>query len=195
MKRFMWLRPKPSWLRYVGLALLLSGPAGAAAQVFPTLSGLVLGPTTAPIEFATITLHRAADSTVVKTEFSDSQGAFRLDAPAGARYRLSAAQVGFDRYWSAPFELPAAGLSLPAISLANSAATTLKEVTVTARKPLFERQADRTVVNVEGSTLAAGNTTLDVLGRSPGVTVDGNDNLGLRGRQGCWCCSTASACP
>jgi ferric enterobactin receptor len=171
-----------SFFRTFAVLLLAAGTVQAQSRA--SLMGTVSSAAGAPIEFATITLHRAADSTVVKTEFSDSQGAFRLDAPAGARYRLSAAQVGFDRYWSAPFELPAAGLSLPAISLANSAATTLKEVTVTARKPLFERQADRTVVNVEGSTLAAGNTTLDVLGRSPGVTVDGNDNLGLRGRQG-----------
>ena len=37
-----------------------------------------------------------------------------------------------------------------------------------------EHEADRTIVNVEGSTLAAGNTSLDVLRRSPGVTVDGS---------------------
>ncbi|QIL75260.1 TonB-dependent receptor domain-containing protein [Hymenobacter sp. HDW8] len=73
---------------------------------------------------------------------------------------------------------------MPAITLQKSAATQLKEVQVVGQKPLFERLADRTVVNVEGSTLAAGNTTLDVLARAPGVTVDGNDNLALRGRQG-----------
>jgi ferric enterobactin receptor len=183
MKRFMWLRPKPSWLRYVGLALLLSGPAGAAAQVFPTLSGLVLGPTTAPIEFATCTLHRATDSVVVKTEFSDEQGRFQVEHLPLGRYLLSASQLGFERYWTPTFELPAAGLALPTITLKASAATTLKEVVVVGQKPLFERLADRTVVNVEGSTLAAGNTTLDVLARAPGVTVS-NDNLALRGKQG-----------
>ncbi|GAB3846316.1 outer membrane beta-barrel family protein [Hymenobacter terrigena] len=137
-----------------------------------------------PVEFATITLHRAADSAVVKTEFSDAQGRFQLAAPSGARYRVSAAQVGFERYWSAPFELPAAGLALPAFALQASAATALKEVTVTARKPLFERQADRTVVNVEDSPLTAGSTTLDVLTRAPGVTVGSGDALSLKGREG-----------
>ncbi|HEX8330918.1 MAG TPA: TonB-dependent receptor [Hymenobacter sp.] len=65
-----------------------------------------------------------------------------------------------------------------------SQATALKEVTVTARKPLFERQADRTVVNVEDSPLSAGSTTLDVLTRSPGVTVGSGDALSLKGRSG-----------
>ncbi|WP_236943296.1 TonB-dependent receptor [Hymenobacter sp. PAMC 26628] len=141
-------------------------------------------PAGAPVEFATITLHRATDSAVVKSEFTDAKGAFALRAPAGGRYLASAAQVGYERYWSAPFELPAAGLVLPAVALRTSAATALQEVVVVGQKPLFEHLADRTVVNVENSLLAAGNTALDVLARAPGVTVDGSDNLALRGRQG-----------
>src|SRR6476661_912353 len=173
-----------SFSKGLWLALLLGTPAVVSAQQRAAVSGSLSTPAGGPVEFATVTLHRAADSTVVKTEFSDEKGAFRLEAAPGARYLVSAAQVGFERYWSAPLELPATGLSLPAITLRSSAATALKEVTVTAKRPVFERQADRTVVNVEGSALAAGNTTLDVLSRSPGVTVDGSDNLGLRGRQG-----------
>ncbi|OGX89987.1 hypothetical protein BEN49_24215 [Hymenobacter coccineus] len=92
--------------------------------------------------------------------------------------------MGYERYWSAPFALPAAGLALPAVVLRTSAATALREVVVLGQKPLFEHLADRTVVNVENSPLAAGNTALDVLARAPGVTVDGSDNLALRGRQG-----------
>ncbi|MGY2133600.1 outer membrane beta-barrel protein [Hymenobacter sp. HD11105] len=136
------------------------------------------------IEYATVTLHRAADSAMVKTEFSDAQGAFRFEQAVPGRYLVSAAQVGFVRAWSGPFEVGAADQTLPALVLKASQATALKEVTVIGQKPLYERLADRTVVNVEGSTLAAGNTTLDVLNRAPGVTVDGSDNLALRGKQG-----------
>jgi ferric enterobactin receptor len=156
----------------------------AFGQSTAPISGVVLGPAGAPVEFATITLHRALDSTAVKSEFSDAKGAFTLRAPAGARYLVSAAQVGYGRYWSAPFELPAVGLGLPKVALRTSAATALKEVVVTGQKPLFEHQADRTIVNVENSPLAAGNTALNVLARAPGVTVDGSDNLALRGKQG-----------
>jgi len=168
--------------------LVLVGVVGAAtaghAQAPASAVTGSVGSAGGAIEFATVTLHRAADSAVVKTEFSDTKGAFRFDKVAVGRYRVSASQVGFVRHWSAPFEVPAEGLALPGFTLQTSAATALKEVTVVGQKPLFERLADRTVVNVEGSTLAAGNTSLDVLARSPGVTVDGNDNLALRGRQG-----------
>lgn len=162
----------------------VGGALSAAGQGTAPVTGGVRDPAGAPVEFATITLHRAADSTVVKSEFSDDKGAFELRAAAGGRYLMSAAQVGYERYWSTPFELPATGLVLPAVVLRPSAATALREVRVIGHQPLFEHQADRTIVNVENSPLAAGNTALDVLTRTPGVTVDGSDNLALRGRQG-----------
>ncbi|UOG76276.1 TonB-dependent receptor [Hymenobacter tibetensis] len=158
--------------------------APALAQSATTITGTIRTAAGAPIDYATVTLHRATDSTVVKTEFTDASGAFRFERPTEGRYRVSAVQMGFVRHWSEPFALASGGVALPGIVLQSSGATALKEVQVIGQKPLFERLADRTVVNVEGSTLAAGNTTLDVLSRAPGVTVDGNDNLALRGRQG-----------
>ena len=162
----------------------MGGALPALGQGTAPVTGAVLDPAGAAVEFATITLHRATDSAVVKSEFSDAKGTFALRAPAGGRYLVSAAQVGYVRYWSAPFELPTTGLVLPPVALRTSAATVLQEVTVLGQKPLFEHQADRTIVNVENSPLAAGNTALDVLTRAPGVTVDGSDNLALRGKQG-----------
>jgi outer membrane receptor protein involved in Fe transport len=172
----------PSRLAAGLLPLLAAAPA--LAQSPATVTGAVRTEASAPIDYATVTLHRAQDSTVIKTEFSDAAGAYRFEAAAAGRYLVSAAQVGYQRRWSAAFELPAGGLALPTLALPVSAATQLKEVQVVGQKPLFERLADRTVVNVEGSTLAAGNNTLDVLSRSPGVSVDANDNLALRGRAG-----------
>ncbi|GAB3825352.1 TonB-dependent receptor [Hymenobacter jeollabukensis] len=167
--------------------LLLSGLGLAQvsyAQTAATVSGAVRSSAGAAIDYATVTLHRAKDSTVVKTEFSDDKGLFAFEqAPAG-QYLVSASQVGFERQWSRPFDVGGEKVAVPALTLAASAATQLKEVKVTGTRPQFERLADRTVVNVENSPLSAGNTSLDVLRRSPGVTVDGSDNLALRGRQG-----------
>ena len=169
------------WPLLLGLGLL---PLAGAAQQTAPLAGSVRSEAGLPLEFVTLTLHRAVDSVVVKTEFSDAQGQFRFAAPVSGRYLVSAAQVGYGRFWSPVLAVPAGGLELPAIGLRPSAATTLQEVTVTARKPLYERQAGGTVINVADSPLAAGATALEVLDRAPGVSTDGKDNLSLRGRQG-----------
>jgi len=135
------------------------------------------------VEVATVTLHRAADSVVVKAEFSDDGGLYQFTMPAPGRYRVSASQVGYERTWSEVVTVATESIRIPELTLKPDQATTLNEVKVVGQKPLYERLADRTVVNVEGSPLAAGNTSLDILARSPGVTVDNNDNLALRGRQ------------
>ncbi|UPL50736.1 outer membrane beta-barrel protein [Hymenobacter sublimis] len=167
-------------------AVILLLPFSTRAQVHPAaVVGTVRTSTGAAVEYATITLHRAADSAVVKTEFSDAAGQFHLAPSVGGRYLVSAAQLGYGRAWLGPLEVTAAPLPAPlAFVLTAGAATQLKGVTVTGQRPTFERLADRTIVNVEGSTLSAGNTVLDVLGRAPGVSLDANDNLALRGKQG-----------
>ncbi|UOQ70525.1 carboxypeptidase-like regulatory domain-containing protein [Hymenobacter cellulosilyticus] len=140
-------------------------PSAATAQTASTATGRVQTEAGAPIDYATVTLHRAADSMLVKTEFSDAKGEYRFEQLAAGKYRVSAAQVGYNRAWSAAFELPGSGV-VAAITLRVNSATQLKEVQVVGQKPLFERQADRTIVNVEGSTLAVGNSTLEVLSRA-----------------------------
>ena len=173
---------KYCWL--IGLLVSTLAPLAARAQDRATVRGTVANERGLPVELATVTLHREADSVVVKTEFSDAKGEFLVESPAGGRYRLSVAQVGYARYWSAPLELSARAQQLGPITLKASAATALKDVTVTGRKALFEHSPNGTLVNVADNPLAAGATALDVLGRSPGVTIDAGGNLALRGRQG-----------
>src|SRR5205085_1322353 len=48
----------------------------------------------------------------------------------------------------------------------------------------IQKLTDRIVVNVEGSIISAGSTAFDVLDRSPGVTIDQNDQIALRGKAG-----------
>ena len=59
----------------------------------------------------------------------------------------------------------------------------LKTVIVTGRKPLITRKPDRFIINVENSYLANGNTGLEVLQKSPGIWVDQNGKISVKGGQ------------
>lgn len=61
---------------------------------------------------------------------------------------------------------------------------TLNTVTITGSKPLIEHKIDRTVMNVANSVLAAGNSAMDILERAPGGSVDKDDSISLKGKQG-----------
>ncbi len=54
---------------------------------------------------------------------------------------------------------------------------------VTARKPFIEQKIDKMVVNVDAAVTNAGSTVLEVLEKSPGVTVDRDGQIALKGKQ------------
>ncbi len=61
----------------------------------------------------------------------------------------------------------------------------LDEVIVAAQKPLYEKQIDRMVINVQESITAAGNSVLEVLQKSPGVVINRqNNSILLNGKSG-----------
>ena len=61
----------------------------------------------------------------------------------------------------------------------------LSDVIIKAKKPLYEQKIDHTVISVEDNISNSGGSLLDVLERSPGVTVDKMNNaISLVGKQG-----------
>lgn len=60
----------------------------------------------------------------------------------------------------------------------------LRAVTVTGKRPLIEQKIDRTVVNVEALVTNNGTSALEVLENAPGVTVDKDGNVSLKGKDG-----------
>lgn len=60
----------------------------------------------------------------------------------------------------------------------------LSEVTVTGKKPLVQVLPDKTVINVDAAVTNTGASLMEVLEKSPGITVDRNGNISLKGKQG-----------
>src|SRR5205085_2107183 len=52
------------------------------------------------------------------------------------------------------------------------------------KRPVNEQKIDKTVVNVDASPTNTGLSALEVLEKSPGVTIDNNNNISLKGKQG-----------
>ena len=61
---------------------------------------------------------------------------------------------------------------------------TLGQVTVVGKRPLIEQKVDRMVLNVDAAVTNVGATALEVLEKAPGVKVDKDGNISLKGKQG-----------
>lgn len=148
-----------------------------------TITGIVRTSGGEPAEFASIKLLHFPDSTLVAGTIADGAGVFVFQNIIPGDYRVQGALIGYAEVSSAFISLQGEeNIRLEPLVLGSS--NVLQEATITARLPTIERQIDKMVVNVEGSTLAAGSNALELLQRSPGVVITPQGSVLLEGKSG-----------
>lgn len=169
------------FLARIYCVLLLALPAGVVAQ--SNIRGTVIDTQDKLISHASVLLLNAKDSVLQKGLIAGDNGEFLFEKISDGKYLLQISSTGYEDLLR-PISLEGKNLELGSIQLKPSTVE-LKDVKVTARKPLFEQKADRMVVNVRSSITSAGSTVLEVLARSPGVLVDRlNNTLSIAGKNG-----------
>ncbi len=134
------------------------------------------------LEGVSVVLQKAVDSAFVKIQLTNKNGVFGFSNIPAGKYFIAIVNLGYEKFSSPVFELNK-NYELPAIQLKNETKS-LGNVTVSSKKPFLEMKADKMVVNVDVSPSNAGNTALEVLEKSPNVTVDRDGNISLKGKQG-----------
>jgi len=168
-------------LTFFLICYLLLTSLNSLAQDGGMISGIVKNKQGEALSFANVSL-LAPDSSVIENTFSDSIGAFRMAKKAAAgKYLIKVIRLGYLPYYS-DANIIDAGLVLH-ISLSENKQE-LKEVSVSASKQLFEKKTDRIVFNVENSIVLSGENLIDILKQSPGVVVDGKENIMVNGKTG-----------
>ncbi|MBS1576313.1 MAG: TonB-dependent receptor [Bacteroidetes bacterium] len=149
------------------------------------ITGSVIDGSQKTIESATITLIRANDSTVAKIAIADKTGKFEFENIPEGKYLVFISAVGHQPGYSEIVEVTAArpNVFVKTIELIP-VAKSIDGITVTSRKPLIEQKAGKMVVNVEASQTNTGLNALELLEKSPGITVDNDGNISLKGKTG-----------
>ncbi|HUR64876.1 MAG TPA: TonB-dependent receptor, partial [Chitinophagaceae bacterium] len=136
------------------------------------------------LEKSTVSLLNAKDSSVIKLATANADGVFTFSGSKPGQYLVSATYVGYQAAYSQRFEVSGTGdVTVPELTISKISGN-LKEITVTAKKPMVEVRADKTILNVEGTINSVGNDALELLRKSPGVMVDKDDNISLAGKNG-----------
>ncbi|HVF82489.1 MAG TPA: TonB-dependent receptor [Flavisolibacter sp.] len=158
--------------------------SSATAQNAGKISGRIVQ-NAKPAEGATVSLFRAKDSAAVKLFVADKEGRYAFENLADGKYLISATAIGHQKAFTKTIEVnpQQQNVELPEIVLIP-AGKNLAGVTVTAKRPLVENKIDRTVVNVDASIMNIGTSALEVLEKSPGVSVDREGNISLKGKDG-----------
>lgn len=150
-------------------------------QSTTTIKGSITDSTTkTPLDYAVILLQDVATKKTIKTVQTNATGNFHLTINESGKYELAIGAVG---YRNKTITIPTLNkdLDLGTILLASTT-TQLKQVEVIGGKPVIEANDDKIVYNVENDPSAKAANAIDLLRKTPFVTVDGNDNIQLNGQ-------------
>jgi iron complex outermembrane receptor protein len=145
---------------------------------------VVVNEMAAPVADATVSVMNAKDSSLVKIGLTDKTGSTEFGSIKEGNYFLLVTHAGFRKEYSEMFAIHSGQLALEKRITLIVSGSNLEAVTVSARRPFIERQFDKLIVNVEASITAAGSSAFDILERSPGITIDQNDNISMKGKNG-----------
>ena len=150
------------------------------------VKGRLLDENQAPLSIANVRLLRTQEGgTPVQGSLTDSLGYFHLDAPVGGPYVLQFTAIGFATKTTDSFTVHTTGFSKDFATITlQKEAKELANIDIATQRPSIVQLADRMVVSVQGTALAAGNTAFNVLAKSPGIFVDPEGNIQLNGRGG-----------
>ena len=155
------------------------------AQTTGQINGHIIDEKQIPVKYAVVSLFRAADTVQVKSAITTEKGEFKFVNLSEGIYFIAVEWVGYVKKLNGPFTLNPEQqlLSIPQIVILPETKQ-LNTVSIVGQKPLIERKSNLLIMNVANSTLAAGSTALEILSKAPGVSIDNDGNISLRGKPG-----------
>ena len=144
-----------------------------------TISGTLIDEATNEgLAFANVGLIRATDTVYISGTASDDKGFFKFENIRNNQYILQITAIGYENYKNV-FELTE-DLDLGIIKM-HEGAVRLDEVVIVEKKPLFANEGEKTLYNVSEDPSIQTGTASDALQNAPGVEVDVEGNITLRG--------------
>lgn len=155
------------------------------SQAIDKVTGQVQDEKKVPIIGATVILSKAKTNKLIKSTFTDADGKFEFEKLKEDTCKITVSYIGFQQYLAENIILltSKAIVDLGIISL-SEATKNLQEVTVKAQKSFVEKKIDRVVINPDALIGNAGTTSLEILEKAPGVQVDVNGLITLKGKSG-----------
>ncbi|HET8828965.1 MAG TPA: TonB-dependent receptor, partial [Pelobium sp.] len=138
----------------------------------------------APLEFASVSLYRFAEKSLVNGQVADSNGKFRFSQLNAGTYFLKIQFVGYEAFQSKEIKLTAGQkLNVGKQELVLNQRF-LNEVKVSGQALQNVNKIDKQVYKADQFQAAKGGTAVDVIKNMPSVAVDGQGEISVRGSKG-----------
>ena len=146
-----------------------------------TIKGKVIDSISKQPVDAAIIIQDASTLKTIKSTLANEMGEFNFFTMQPGKYKISIGAMAYANKSIIVNKLDTGTLDLGTILL-KATATNLKQVEIVANRPLIQSLDDKVVYNVENDPSAKASNAIDLLRKTPFVTVDGNDNIQLNGQ-------------
>lgn len=135
-----------------------------------------------PVEYANIVLYKTSDSSMVTGTISLPDGKFEIKGIKEGNYYIVIQFLGYKKKIISDLKITKTDhqIVLEHVQIEQSSSQ-LAEVSVSSEKSEVEYKIDKKVVNVSQNLNNTGGTAVDALKNVPGVNVDNEGNVSLRG--------------
>ncbi len=156
-----------------------------AAADLVTPKGIVRGilvdnDDSSPVIYANVVLYSQPDSVMTSWTISSETGAFELTKIPNGSYKLMASFIGYEKFELDKLVVSGTTLDLGTIKMPKETQT-IGEVEVVALQKSVETKIDKKVIDVSKDINSAGGTAIDALRNVPGLTVDAEGIITMRG--------------
>ncbi|MGB4845866.1 MAG: outer membrane beta-barrel protein, partial [Ferruginibacter sp.] len=133
-----------------------------------------------PLPGATLSL-LTPDSVLIRSGVAGTAGIFEFKGSNPGKYLVRVSQTGYRDAFSTVIDREKNPSFSGTVTLRPDTKV-LNEVTVVSKKPAIQFLPDKTVINPEASISNAGASVMDVLEKSPGITVNKDGSIIMKGK-------------
>lgn len=163
----------------IAISLIISFAATLTNAQTANVSGKVQDGKKQAVLYASVSLLRLTDSSSV-LHVTNDKGNYTFKTVKPGKYVVKVLMVGFEKRSSDLFTVAQSDVQMPTFILADKVQT-LSDVTIKSKMPVVDYKADRVIINVEKMN-TAGDNALEVISRAPGIRLDKDENIILKGK-------------
>jgi len=169
---------KKAWFVIFCIFMSVAALAQTASQTITVKGTVVDSITNKPLGYVTVALLDDAHQPV-KSAITKEDGSFEVKASVRTTYQLTFASVG---YQGKILKLNGQNGTIDAGKvLLSPSENQLKEVAISGVRPIMKQEIDRISYDVQADPDSKGLSVLDIIRKVPLLSVDGNNNILLKG--------------
>ncbi len=135
-----------------------------------------------PVEFASVAIYKMKDTSLVTGIITNVKGEFLLKNLPSGKYTIKSSFVGYQTN-AINVEISGISLNLTEPICLSASAQSLNEIQVTANRNEKQISVEKTKINVAQNISAVSGNLTEVLKSQPALTIDGENNIYLRGNK------------